>query len=85
MEVTCCDAWYSLGGALDGMGMPSPPILAGKANRVRSRSPGGGLPVKAGITDEFMVSSRGFNMGPIPGMVRLRYVHLLIIPCVSAA
>ena len=38
--MTCCDAWYSLGAALDGMGMPSPPILAGKANRVRSRSPG---------------------------------------------
>ena len=60
VEVTCCDAWYSLGAAIDGMRMPNPPSLAGRANRECSRSPmpGGveGLPVRAGITVVFMVS-----------------------------
>ena len=48
-----------------------------KAMSVCSRSPGGGLLVKAGITAEPIVSSSSLNIGPIPGMVRLKYVHLL--------
>ena len=82
--MTCWDAWYSLTAAFDGMRIPSQPNLAGRVKRVRSKSPGGGLPVRAGITAELMISSSNLNIGPIPGMVRLRYVHLLVNPCVSA-
>ena len=66
------------------MCIPNPPSLAGRAMSVRSRSPGGGLLVRAGITAEPIVSSSGLNIGPIPGTVRLKYVHLLINPCVRA-
>ena len=71
--------------SIDGMPTPSPPSLAGRAKRVRSWSLGGGRPIRAGRRTECRSSSSGPNRGPIPGMVRLRYVHLLINPCVSAA
>ena len=82
--MTFCDSWYSFATALDGMRMPSPPSLAGSVKRVRSRSPGGDFPVMAGMTAKLRISSSGFSKGHIHGMVRLRYIHLLIIPCVSA-
>ena len=68
----------------DGMSIPRPPSLTGKANSERSRALGGGLPVKAGRRVDHMASSSGLSSGPIPGMVRLKYVHLAIIPCVRA-
>ena len=70
---------------VDGMPTPSPPSLAGRAKRVRSWSLGGGRPNKAGRRTECRASSSGPSRGPIPGTVRLRYVHLLVSPCVSAA
>ena len=82
--MTCLDAWYSMAATFDGMCQPSPPSLAGIAKRVRSKMPGGGLAVNAGIMAEPMISSSNSNIGPIPGMVRHKYLHLLINPCVRA-
>ena len=61
--MTCWDAWYSCAAFLEGMCRPSPPSLAGKARRVRSKSPGGGLPVNAGIRTELIISSSTFKGG----------------------
>ena len=66
------------------MPIPRPPSLAGRANSEHSRSLGGGLPVKAGRRVERRASSSGLSRGSVPGMMRLRYVHLPISPCVRA-
>ena len=44
------DASNSVAAVDIGLGIPSPPSLAGKARMFRSRSFGGALPVSAGIT-----------------------------------
>ena len=44
---------------LQGLTMPNPPRRAGRANKSRSRSLGGALPVQAGISWDLIVSSRG--------------------------
>ena len=69
---------------LDGMLNPRAPSLAGKANSLHSRSLGGGLPVRAVKRAERSASLSGLSWGPISGIVRLKYVHLLINPCVRA-
>ena len=72
MDVTSRDDWSSSAAALDGMLIPSPPSLAGRANNVHWRSLGGGLPVRAGMRSERMASSIGLSRGPMSGVVRLR-------------
>ena len=65
---------------LDSIPIPRPPSLAERANRKHLRSLGGGLGGvgSAGSHPEVLF----FEM---LGVVRLRYVHLLISPCVKAA
>ena len=57
---------------LEGMVIPSPPILAGRANKAHSRSLGGGLPVSAGISLVCRASSSGFRRWLMFGTVRHR-------------
>ena len=46
-------------GLLGRDGIPSPPILAGRANKAHSRSLGGGLPVSAEFAERHQVASGG--------------------------
>ena len=81
----CREDCSSLSTVLDGIPMiPRPPSLAGRAKRKHSRSLGGGLPVSVGRSWE-RSRSRDFIFWEMLGVVRLRYVHLLISPCVRAA
>ena len=43
----------------DGLGMPNPPSLTGRAKRSRSVSLGGDLPVMAGISFALIADSKG--------------------------
>ena len=52
-----------------GLLIPSPPILAGRANSLRSSSLGGGLPVSVERRTEHKTWSSGVSRRPIPGMV----------------
>ena len=79
----CREDCGSLSTVLDGIPIPRPPSLAGRANREHSRSLGGGLPVSVGRSWE-RNRTRGFIFWEMLGVVRLRYVHLLINPCVRA-
>ena len=62
--VTLNDDLCSWSACFEGMVIPSPPILADKANKARSRSLGGGFPVGAGITLVCRASSSGLNFQP---------------------
>ena len=55
------DDWCSWSACLEGMVIPSPPSLAGRANRAHSKSLGGGLPVSAGMSSVREMSSSGFK------------------------
>ena len=46
-----------------------PPSLAGSEKRFRSGLLGGGLPVRAGISEWRILSSNGCRSGPIPEIV----------------
>jgi len=46
--VTSSDECFSLSAFSDGIPIPNPPNLAGKANREHSRLLGGGIPVRLG-------------------------------------
>ena len=59
--VTLNDDLCSWSSCFAGMVIPSPPILTGKANKVHSRSLGGGFPVSAGIMLVCRASSSGFK------------------------
>ena len=65
--------------------MPNPPRRVGSANKSRSRSLGGALPVQAGISWHLIVSSRGCIREPIFGFVLASYVNLWIKPRMKAA
>ena len=55
-----------------GLSRAIPPSLAGNVRRTRSKSFGGGLPVRAGVNLVLMIDSSGKRLGPMPGMVRVR-------------
>ena len=55
------DGWCSWLTCLEGMVIPIPPSLAGRANRAHSKSLGGGLPVSAGRSLVCKMSSSGFK------------------------
>ena len=57
-----------------------PPSLASRAKRSHSISFGGSLPVSAGVSLVLIISSKGQRWEPMLGMVRVGYVHLLVIP-----
>ena len=63
MEVTSREECSSQVAFVDGIYIPRPPSLAGKANSVHSRSPGGGLPVRAGMRTDHSASSSGLQQG----------------------
>ena len=65
VEVISKEECSSRGAILDGIPIPRPPSLAGRANSAYSMSLGGGLPVKAGRRSERRASSSGFSKGPI--------------------
>ena len=67
---------------LDGISIPRLPNLSGRVNNVHSKLLSGGLPIRTGSRVERRVSSSTFSKGSTSGMVRLKYVHLLINPCV---
>ena len=46
---------------MEGIVIPSPPILAGRANRAHSKSLGGGLLVSVGMSSGSQKSSSGFK------------------------
>ena len=54
---------------LEGMVIPNPPIFAGRASRVRSRSLGGGLAVSVGMSLVCRMSSNGFKRWLMFGIV----------------
>ena len=71
---------------LEGMVIPSPPVLVGNANKARSRSLGGGFPVSAGIRlvsgGPLGVSGVSGNHSKLALKVRLEltgpfYIHLV--------
>ena len=57
--MTCCEALYSDVEAIARLAIPNPPSRQGNANRFPSRSFGGGLPVRVGMKEQRMASSRG--------------------------
>ena len=59
--MTCCEAAYSEGEASAGLAMPIPPSRQGNANSLLSSSFGGALPVRVGMKEHRMVSSRGLT------------------------
>ena len=59
--MTFLEALYSYTWPVDGIRIPSPPSLAGRANSVRSVSFGGGLPVREGIRFLRSTSSSGVS------------------------
>ena len=62
----------SLSAVLDGIAIPRPPNLAGRANREHSSSLGGGRPVSVGRSWVRSNSSSGFIFVAMLGVVRLR-------------
>ena len=81
--MTSREVWSFHAAVCEGISIPSPPSIVGKANNAYSRLPGGGLPVMVGRRVDCKVSSSGLNRGPVPGVVQLRYVYLLISQCVK--
>ena len=67
--VTDFEAGYSDSESFVGLTRPIPPNLEGRANRLRSRSLGGALPVRAGIRFDLIMSSRGCSKWLMFGMV----------------
>ena len=61
---------------LVGLIMPRPPSLGGRPRRSRSKSFGGGLPVKEGMRMERMQFSSGYKWPSMLGIVLHRNVNL---------